>query len=59
MKDRLPQPQLWTGKRQVRLLEMYRAKQTMEEMARELSLPLDEIERRLELLALEEYRPQD
>ena len=40
------------GERHNRLIEMFRARNTIEEIARELSLPIDEIEARLELLAL-------
>ncbi|MGI6083507.1 MAG: hypothetical protein ACOYEP_11615 [Limnochordia bacterium] len=52
---RLPQAPLWTADRRNRLIEMFRARNTVEEIARELSLPIDEIEARLEDLALEEY----
>ena len=52
---RVPQAPLWTAERHNRLIEMFRARNTIEEIARELSLPIDEIEARLELLALDEY----
>ncbi|HHT26938.1 MAG TPA: hypothetical protein GXZ82_06800 [Firmicutes bacterium] len=50
--------ELWTAELEKRLIEMYRAWRTMEEMARELSLPIDEIEARLEILGLEDNRPE-
>lgn len=54
MTDRLPQSQLWSAEREKRLIEMFRAEHTREEIARELSLPLDEIEVRIQHLALED-----
>ena len=45
--------ELWTSELERRLIEMYRDQSTMEEIARELSLPLDEIEARLEALGLD------
>ncbi len=42
----------WTDRTQSRLIEMCRHEHTLEEMARELSLPVDVIERRLYELQL-------
>lgn len=43
----------WNDRTQSRLIEMIRLEHTLEEMARELSLPVDVIERRLASLELE------
>lgn len=48
----------WTAERQQRLIELYRTNRTMEEIARELSLPLDMIEERIRMLALEGDLPR-
>jgi len=50
---------LWTAAAERRLVEMARAEYTMEEMARELSLPMDEIDRRLTELSLNEAVDED
>jgi hypothetical protein len=55
--DRFPRQPLWTAERHNRLIEMLRARHTMEEIARELSLPLDEIEAQIERLTQEEHSP--
>lgn len=57
--DRSPHSSLWTAERYKRLIEMHRTEHTLEEMARELSLPIDEIERYVRLLALEDTAHRD
>lgn len=49
---------LWTAELENRLIEMCRTQHTLVEMARELSLPIDEIEERIEELALEGDLPR-
>ena len=55
-------PTLWTPGKQQRLIELFRQQRTLEEMARELSLPLDVVEERVRRLDLEgdipEYGPE-
>lgn len=50
--------EIWTARAQARLIEMFRLRHTLEEIARELSLPLDEVQRRIERLELEEGPPR-
>lgn len=44
--------QPWSERTESRLIEMFRQEHTLEEMARELSLPIDVIERQLTQLRL-------
>lgn len=47
----------WTAMQQQRLIELFRLQRPLEEIARELSLPVDEIEKRVHLLQLESDIP--
>lgn len=49
---------LWTAEQEIRLIEMYRSQYTLEEIAREISLPVDEVEAHIDELALEGDTPQ-
>ncbi len=49
---------LWTSELENRLIEMVRAQCTLEEIARELSLPCDEIEAHTEVLGLANDLPE-
>lgn len=48
----------WTAERQQRLIELVRLEHTLEEIARELGLPLDMVESRIRWLELESDVPQ-
>lgn len=43
----------WTAEEQQRLIELFRLERTLEEIAKELSLPVDVIEERIRFLNLE------
>ena len=47
----------WNAETEVRLIEMHRREHTAEEMARELGLPLDLIQQRLQSLLGDEDHP--
>ncbi len=48
----------WTAEKEARLIEMVRLQHTLTEIARELGIPPDMIEKRLASLALEGELPQ-
>lgn len=48
---------LWTAEHERRLIEMIRSEHTLEEIAREISLPIDLIEARIEQLTAERDDP--
>lgn len=48
---------LWTAEHERRLIEMIRREHTLEEIAREISLPVDLIEERIEQLTTENDDP--
>lgn len=50
---------LWTAEHERRLIEMFRREHTLEEIAREISLPIDLIEARIEKLTAERDDPAD
>lgn len=47
----------WTAMQQRRLIELFQLQRPLEEIARELSLPIDEIEKRVQWLQLESDIP--
>lgn len=47
----------WTAEHERRLIEMVRREHTLEEIAREISLPIDLIEERVEQLSTENDDP--
>lgn len=48
----------WDAERQQRLIELFRLQYTLEEIARELGLPLDMVRERIEMLELESDIPE-
>lgn len=48
----------WTAELQQRLIEMVRLQHTLEEIARELGIPRDVVENRIEWLELESDGPE-
>lgn len=48
---------LWTAEHERRLIEMVRGEHTLEEIAREISLPLDVIEERIQELTTDHDDP--
>lgn len=59
VRDAQPRPSRWTAELERRLIEMLRREQTLEEIARELSLPPDEIDARIQSLGLGDYHPYE
>jgi len=49
----------WTAETESRLIEMHRREHTAEEMARELSLPLDLVQEKLEALLHDDEYPHE
>ena len=49
----------WTAETEIRLLEMHRREHTAEEMARELSLPLDVVREKLQSLLRDDEHPDE
>lgn len=49
----------WTAESENRLIEMHRREHTAEEMARELSLPLDLVREKLQSLMQDDEHPEE